>query len=274
VPKAPAFQFYVKDWLSDTDLQMASSSTRGIWINALCYMWGGCNATCNIKGKLSGTKEELAKLLRAVTHEFDLFLGEAERLKFADVTICNNVVTIINRRMLREQKIRENTRLRVRKFRSNIKSNIGVTPLSPSPSPIKEKIKPLHEKEISRPHVREFIDFYFQEFKGRFKIEPIIEGGKDGKLVKNLLEKIDLNELKILLLDFLDSDDPFIQKSGYTIGAFKSQIQKLRIKPPLGKSLNAANLWLNKEEKHDEERQKKISYGINENESGSSRDES
>jgi hypothetical protein len=126
-------------------------------------------------------------------------------------------------------------------------------------------------------HVKEFIDFYFQELKGRFGIESIIEDGKDGALIKRLLQKIDFNQLKTLLVDFLDSDDPFIQKSGYTIGVFKSVIQKLRIKPPPGgKSFRAANLWLRKEEARDAEQagQKKISHGLNENESNHSGDKS
>lgn len=145
---------------------------------------------------------------------------------------------------------------------------------------IKETTKPLRETKTSRPgnpYIKEFIDFYFQEFKGRFGIEPIIEDGKDGALIKRLLQKIDFNQLKILLMDFLDSDDPFIQKSGYTIGAFKSVIQKLRIKPPPGgKSFRAANLWLRKEEARDAEQagQKKISHGPNENESNPSGDKS
>lgn len=135
--KAPAFQFYVKDWLSDPELQSTSSSTRGIWINALCYMWESVT-----RGQISGTIEELSKLLRSSNGDFDTFLRDIQRHKFADVTICNNEVTITNRRMFREQKVRENGRLRVNKFRNNAQSNAKVTPpsSSPSPSPNKERI--------------------------------------------------------------------------------------------------------------------------------------
>jgi len=134
VAKNPAFQFYGKDWLADPALQAASSSSRGIWANTLCYMWESVT-----RGKISGTINELSMLLRASNGDFSLFLDEIQRLKFGDVTICNNLVTLINRRMFREQKQRENTRLRVAKFRSNISSNESVTVLSPSPSPNKEK---------------------------------------------------------------------------------------------------------------------------------------
>ena len=130
IGKAPAFQFYVKDWLSDPELQMTSSATRGVWINALCYMWESQE-----RGKLEGTVDELAKILNSTNGDFEQFLKDVNNHKFADVTICNKKVTLINRRMYREQKERENTRLRVGKFRSNAKSNINVTPPSPSPTP-------------------------------------------------------------------------------------------------------------------------------------------
>jgi len=128
--KAPAFQFYVKDWLSDPELQMTSSATRGIWINALCYMWESQE-----RGKLEGTIEELAKILNSTNGDFDQFLNDVQTHKFADVRICNKNVTLINRRMYREQKERENTRLRVSRLRSNVKCNADVTPPSSSSSP-------------------------------------------------------------------------------------------------------------------------------------------
>ena len=136
--KAPAFQFYVKDWLSDPELQCVSASSRGMWIDALCYMWGAPE-----RGKLTGTEQEIAKLLRATNGDFAQFMNDLKRHKFADVTLSNNEVTLINRRMQRENKERNNTRLRVSRFRSNAKSNADVTPPSPSPSPSakKESIK-------------------------------------------------------------------------------------------------------------------------------------
>ena len=137
--KAPAFQFYVKDWLSDPELQCVSASSRGIWIDALCYMWGSPE-----RGKLSGTPEELSKLLRATNGDFIKFMDDVKRHKFADVTNCNNEVTLINRRMFREENERKNTRLRVSRFRSNAQCNVNVTlpspSASPSPTPKQKKI--------------------------------------------------------------------------------------------------------------------------------------
>lgn len=50
---------------------------------------------------------------------------------------------------------------------------------------------------------------------------------KDGKLVKDLLGTYDLPELQRLLVEFFASMDPFIRASGYGLGVFATQINKL-----------------------------------------------
>lgn len=35
----PSWQFYPKDWLTDTGLRMCSWEAKGLWIDLLCYMW-------------------------------------------------------------------------------------------------------------------------------------------------------------------------------------------------------------------------------------------
>jgi hypothetical protein len=134
----------------------------------------------------------------------------------------------------------------------------------------------VHGKKSATPghQIKEFIDFYFQEFKGRFKdekgqpIEPIITRGKDGVLIKDLLQKIDLNALKTLLVQFLDSEDPFIKKSGYTLGAFKSQINKLRIGQKGG--FEGDKLWL-KMRQDGEKGRREICHSNGENQGDTSR---
>ena len=82
---------------------------------------------------------------------------------------------------------------------------------------------------LTMPAIKVFIDFYYEEFKNRFGTPPHIQGGKDGSIVKALLKKVPLEELKELLLKFFESSDKFIQTSGYTMGIFNSQINKLKI---------------------------------------------
>ena len=105
--KAPAFMFYVKDWLADPDLQMATSSTRGIWVNALCYMW-----EARERGRITGESLAMARMLMCNNGELEHFLEEAEQLHFCDVERQENVrgdkiLTLTNRRMFREERTKK-----------------------------------------------------------------------------------------------------------------------------------------------------------------------
>lgn len=127
--KKPAFQFYPGDWRRDTQVQMASMGTRGVWFEFLCCMWDAPE-----RGKLEGTKERLAMLIGCSVETLDRALNEIKELKIGDVTNCHNVVTIINRRMFREQNTRKNARLRKQRERERKSGHTGVTPTSSSSS--------------------------------------------------------------------------------------------------------------------------------------------
>ena len=76
--------------------------------------------------------------------------------------------------------------------------------------------------------VKEFFTWWDAEYQKRFGEPYVFNGGKDGKLCKNLLCRFDLQKLTSLALRFLNSEDPWVQQSGgYTIGVFASQINKL-----------------------------------------------
>jgi hypothetical protein len=116
--KAPAFQFYVRDWLSAPDLRMASCSTRGIWIDLLCFMWESRD-----RGEVEATREQFLKLTGSTEKEFQLFHDEARRLGFCDICVTNNgSITVKNRRMSREEKERRQNRERQRRHRDKGKS--------------------------------------------------------------------------------------------------------------------------------------------------------
>ena len=147
--KAPAFQFYVKDWLSDPLLRQATPVSRGIWIDVLCFMW-----EADKRGQLKTTPIKLSRMVSASIDEVNHFLNEIDDLEFGNIEIdenvtfpimeqnCNAKVTLVNRRMYSDYKDKENTRLRVKKHRdakgvkrkSNGDCNVKVTPSSSSPT--------------------------------------------------------------------------------------------------------------------------------------------
>ena len=147
--KAPAFQFYVMDWLSDPQLKMASHSTKGIWIDFLCFMWRS-----PIKGKIDGTMEQLQKLVGANDTDFNTFINDIKTLKIGDVTESNKIVTLCNRRMYRDWKEKENTRLRVKRYRAKRECNGGVTVPSSSSSS-SSVLEPSKEGHFSPPSKHE-----------------------------------------------------------------------------------------------------------------------
>jgi len=147
VAKRPAFQFYPADWRKDPLLGLASHTTKGIWIDILCCLW-----EVPEQGKLGASRPQWCHLLGCKIDEFDTFVLEAKSFKFCDVTICNDIVTVINRRMYRDYKERENTRLRVKRLRGNRScnggGNVSVTLHSSSSSSTSVKNPPTPKGEI------------------------------------------------------------------------------------------------------------------------------
>lgn len=105
----PAFQFYPKDWLSDTELGMCSLATKGLWIDLLCLMWNAPvrgvlmyspDGTCH--SKLDGKR--LAKTLRC--HEQEVAEGIAELLENGVASVDEDGF-LYSRRMRRGGKLGE-----------------------------------------------------------------------------------------------------------------------------------------------------------------------
>lgn len=76
--------------------------------------------------EVTGTLSELARLLGCESNEVMRCATELKETKTADVTLGNGSVTLMSRRLKRELSVREKTRLRVQKSRSNA----DVTPQS------------------------------------------------------------------------------------------------------------------------------------------------
>ena|GEM_PF-3990006 len=78
--KAPSMPFYVKDWLSDTELRLCSASTKGIWIDLLCHMW-----IANEQGRIDCQVSKIIKMTGGATEaEICLFIEEAFEHEFCD----------------------------------------------------------------------------------------------------------------------------------------------------------------------------------------------
>lgn len=119
--KQPALKFDSGDWLKDTALSKCTTATRGVWIDALCHMHENCRS-----GVISGTRDQLCRTLRCTIAELTAALAEIEANQVGDVTDSNGLVTLSNRRMKREAKLRSQTKLRVTRHREREACNARI----------------------------------------------------------------------------------------------------------------------------------------------------
>lgn len=146
--KPPAFQFYPRDHLGDT--RALHPISRGLWWDCVCYMWFQ-----DPRGIITGTIEQLERMLSSCNADVTFFIGEIKALNVANVTESNGIVTIVNRRMFREDEARRGANARVAKHRKNKgkkqQGNENETGLSSSTSSGVKKIKafspPRNKKE-------------------------------------------------------------------------------------------------------------------------------
>ncbi len=110
-------------------------------------------------------------------------------------------------------------------------STIDTTTKETKDKDIEQPKKPVapdgNKKPAPDPRIKEFIDYFFQEHKQRFGVGCVINGGKEGNLIKKILSVHDLPKLKELCIEFFESNDEFLKKAGKTIGTFFTHINKL-----------------------------------------------
>lgn len=117
--KSPAYQFYPGDYIQDT--RVLSLAARGAWQDLLCFMWQS-----DEKGKLSYSIEGYSRLFGASIEDTKCVIDELVSLKICDtVTERNGNVTLINRRIQREERDRKNHSLRKDKYRSRQSGHEG-----------------------------------------------------------------------------------------------------------------------------------------------------
>lgn len=126
----PWFKFFPADYLNDSQLAMAQLASQGLWQRIICHSY-----RTREPGKLIGSRERLVRLLGCAREELDQFLQDASVLKFAEIIESNDGgIEIICRRMVRDQKAREEERQaateRQRRRRGAVTGNVtsDVTP--------------------------------------------------------------------------------------------------------------------------------------------------
>lgn len=105
------------DWLRDT--RELSLTARGLWIDVLCYMLN--------EPERGIYKRSMRDACRALgCSEGELVMAVKELGKVADVTLSNDSVTLISRRMVKEDRLYKMNANRVSRYRMKRKCNEGV----------------------------------------------------------------------------------------------------------------------------------------------------
>ncbi len=71
-------------------------------------------------------------------------------------------------------------------------------------------------------------EFFYLKYKETVGKEYVPDFAKDGKIFKDLLKATPIGEIKSAVEAFFKSDDEFIQQAGFTVGVFRTQVNKLR----------------------------------------------
>ncbi len=87
----------------------------------LCCMWDARE-----RGKLEGTSDQLCRLIGCLPEELTRAIEEISVTKTGNVTVCNDFITVINRRMFKAEKERSQARERVSRHREKkAKKRVG-----------------------------------------------------------------------------------------------------------------------------------------------------
>lgn len=71
-------------------------------------------------------------------------------------------------------------------------------------------------------------EFFYEKYQAKHEHPCVPNWGKDGKIFKDLLAVLKPDQIKDLIILFFESEDEFIVKAGYSVGVFRSQINKLK----------------------------------------------
>jgi hypothetical protein len=103
--KLPAFQFYPADWRKDPGVQSLSFHDRGVWFEIVCLMHESEQRGKLMLGGQAMPESALARLLGLDKQNLTNTLTTL--FEYGVVSRCEHTGALINRRMIRDEKIRK-----------------------------------------------------------------------------------------------------------------------------------------------------------------------
>ena len=149
--KLPYIQFYPADWLQDT--MPLSLAAKGAWINILCAQWRSQS-----RGALTLPLTGWARQIGASVEQTKAAISELVDMHICDcpshenvslVTDHNEKITLVNRRMVREEKARESNACRQQRYRNKKVTQPDNAPVTPYISEVRNQKSEKKEKTSS-----------------------------------------------------------------------------------------------------------------------------
>lgn len=98
--KAPAFQFYPKDWLTDKKVMRLSYEAQGVYLRLLCHMWTDSDDQCSIEND----PEFLRSLLKLSRKKFEKIF---QQLQWEKNKIFDEADGLLISRRLEKEKLKQ-----------------------------------------------------------------------------------------------------------------------------------------------------------------------
>lgn len=140
--KLPFMQFYPQDWLCDT--RMCTDAEKAVLIDLICFMWNAPR-----RGVVAGHPQDVARMVGKEWTDFLVIVEGLRRKGLLDmsqnVTEGHNDVTLMSRRMVRDESERMASTFRKRDQRDREKKRDMSQNVTPD---ISEVIKDLKERRV------------------------------------------------------------------------------------------------------------------------------
>lgn len=123
----------------------------------------------------------------------------------------------------------------VDEMRKRGSKNVAKIPsLRPDQSrPKQSKAKQSRVKKIPDTDHARLIDFWMKVYEKRFGDKYDFKGNKDGPIIKRMLTNYGIDKSCQIMETFLNTDDDFYRKAGWTLGVLSGQINKMIQRPIL-----------------------------------------
>jgi hypothetical protein len=246
--KMPFMKFFPKDWQSDT--KVLTAEARGAWIDLICHLWQQPQ-----RGVWTASLDQISRVTGVPDSRINAILSELQAV--ADIRKCPQTspdfppdVSIMSRRMLKEEKEREyerNKKIRQRMSpkcppivpleKSEVILQKAESRLKPTSTP-KEIIS--RKSAISDPRVKDLIDFFFQGQHFKLKQPPqAFPGAQAARFFKSILTRgMQMPDIQHRIENWFMSTDTFVVREAFRFGLFETRFDALKDGPLLAKEVS------------------------------------